>query len=501
MEKHFFSDIVVPIEPDNVSIRRDWSKCIQCGMCKNVCSHLMHVSDQYTLQETNDEAVCINCGQCSVVCPTGAIHVVSEVDFVKNALADDEKIVTFSMSPAVRVSIGEAFGIESGTNLEKKIITLLKKMGVDYVFDTTFGADLTIMEEASELVDRIKNGGVLPQFTSCCPAWVKYVETFYPSMIDHLSTTKSPIGMQGAVIKLFFSKVKQIDPTRLVNVALVPCTAKKMEIRREELRSAGKELGIPTMRDMDYAISVRELVEWIKEMGIDFAQLPDSEFDDVLGKGSASGVIFGNSGGVMEAALRTAHYLLTGKNIDDQLLELSAIRGLGKRKKTSFVIGDTTINVAVVYTTRNADELLKDIISGKENNLHFVEVMACPGGCIGGAGQPKENVDDELRQKRIGGLYHDDKIMKVKFSHENPDIKRCYQEYFGKPLSKLSKKILHTTYRDRSGILGQQDKNSTISTEQDTVWVCPVCGYEHHGAQPPMQCPLCGIPGKEFRKK
>lgn len=450
MTKHAFWDIVVPVEEDNLAIGREESICIKCGMCKNICVSLSHVSDRYELEDTNDKAICTGCGQCTVVCPTGALKIVNVVDQIKNALADDNKIVTISMSPAVRVSIGEAFGMKSGINLEKKIVALWKKLGADYVFDTTFGADLTIMEEASELVERFKHKGVLPQFTSCCPAWVNYVETFYPEFIPNLSTTKSPIAMQGAMIKLYFAKTKHIHPSNIVNIALVPCTAKKMEIRESCTQSTAKEVGNPNLYDMDYAITVRELVEWMKEMGIDITKLEDMPFDHVLGKGSGAGVIFGNSGGVMEAAIRTTHFLLTGENMDIDHVDMQSIRGLKGCKRASIPIGEHVFNVAVVHTTREASKLLDRIKSGKEKDLHFVEVMACPGGCISGAGQPRENLDDSVRQSRIDGLYQEDKSSPIRFSHENNDVKSCYEQYLGKPLSEQSHKVLHRSFTDKN---------------------------------------------------
>lgn len=449
MTKHAFSDIIVPIEKDNLSIKRDPDLCIKCGMCKSICSSLCHVSDRYDLEDTNDTAICTGCGQCTVVCPTGALKIVSCIDQIKNVIADDHKIVTISMSPAVRVSIGEAFGIKSGTNLEKKIVALWKKLGADYVFDTTFGADLTIMEEASELIERMKNKGVLPQMTSCCPAWVNYVETFYPEFIPNLSTAKSPIGMQGAIIKLYFSQVKKINPTDIVNIALVPCTAKKMEIKQSCEQSVAEEIGNPNLYDMDYAITVRELVEWIKESKIDFTKLEDMDFDSMLGKGSGAGVIFGNSGGVMEAALRTAHFMLTGQNMEISKTTFESIRGLKGCKVASIPVGNLTLNVAVAHTTREASKLLEKIKCGKIKDLHFVEVMACPGGCISGAGQPRENIDDALRQARIEGLYLDDEKSSIRFSHDNIEVRECYSSYLDRPLSEKAHKILHRTYVDK----------------------------------------------------
>ena len=312
--EHLPLSVRVPIEKDNPSIMRHEDKCIKCGMCKNVCTEYIGVHGTYSFEDTGNKAICINCGQCANSCPTGSITEKYEYQDVRRLVKEKRGTVIVSTSPSVRVAIGEEFGLPPGTFTEGKMVALLKKLGVDYVLDTNFSADLTICEEASELIDRIQNGGVLPQFTSCCPSWVKYVETYMPDKIPNLSSAKSPIGMQGPTIKTYFASRMGLDPEKIINVALTPCTAKKMEIRRSEMNSAGKYLGKPDMRDMDHVITTRELALWAKEEGVDFISLSDMPFDSPLGEASGAGVIFGNTGGVMEAALRTATYLLTGKN-------------------------------------------------------------------------------------------------------------------------------------------------------------------------------------------
>lgn len=322
MSKHLSPDIRVPIEPDNPSIKRNEATCIKCGQCKNICAGAISVLGHYDLSKTGDRAICINCGQCANVCPVGSLTEQYEYDKVEQAVKNHEKVVIVSTSPSVRVALGEEFGMADGSFVEGKMIALLKALGVNYVLDTNFSADLTILEEASELIERITTGTKpLPQYTSCCPAWVKFAETYYPEILPNISTAKSPIGMQGPTIKTYFAKKMGIDPKNIVNVALTPCTAKKFEIRRDEMKAAGTYLesqGVLTaseaenMRDMDHVITTRELAMWAKEQKIDFQNLEDAGFDRLMGEGSGAGVIFGNTGGVMEAAVRTAYEYITG---------------------------------------------------------------------------------------------------------------------------------------------------------------------------------------------
>ena len=454
--KHLSAEIRVPIEIDNPSIIRDESKCIKCGQCKNICKDYINVHGTYDLKDTKDIAVCINCGQCANVCPVASITEKYEYNAVINEINNSDKIVIFSTSPSVRVAIGEEFGMEDGSFVEGKMVALLRMLGANYVLDTNFAADMTIVEEASELIDRItKQNKPLPQFTSCCPSWVKYAETYHPDMLEHISTSKSPIGMQGPTIKTYFAKKMGIDPSKIINVAVTPCTAKKYEIRREEMNASAIYNGIENLRDMDHVITTRELALWAKEQNIDFATLADSNYDKVMGEASGAGVIFGNTGGVMEAALRTAYEYITGEKAPQTLYKLEPIRGLEEIKEASLQIGSLDVNVAVVYGTKAASKVI-DMIKTGEKNYHFIEVMTCPGGCIGGGGQPKGTLvkGDELRKSRISALYKRDNLMQLRTSHENKEIIELYTQFYGKPLSELAEKMLHTTYYDKSADLG-----------------------------------------------
>lgn len=457
MSKHLPLDIRVAIEEDNPSIMRFEEKCIKCGQCKTICKDYIGVLGSFDLEKTNDVPICINCGQCANVCPVDSITETYEFKAIMEAVNDPEKIVIVNTSPSVRVALGEEFGMDGGSFVQGKMVSLLRKLGVDYVLDTNFAADLTITEEASELVERITSGDKpLPQFTSCCPAWVKFVETYYPEMIPNISTSKSPIGMQGPTVKTYFAKKMGIDPKKIVNVAITPCTAKKFEIRREEMSDASKYLNIPGMRDMDNVITTRELAMWAKLKGIDFNSLEESEFDKFMGEASGAGVIFGNSGGVMEAALRSAYTYVTGEKVPESLYKLEPVRGMEEIKEASVQVGDVKVNVAVVYGTNNARKVIEQIKSG-EKQYHFVEVMTCPGGCIGGGGQPKNRINliAAANEKRIKSLYSRDNEMQLKSSHENPEIIALYDEFYEKPLSKLAEEMLHTSYHSRSDDLGQ----------------------------------------------
>ena len=377
------------------------------------------------------------------------------------------------------------------------MVALLRALGADYVLDTNFAADLTIVEEASELIRRITaQDKPLPQFTSCCPAWVKFAETYYPDLLPHISTAKSPIGMQGPTIKTYFAQKMGIDPRKIVNVALTPCTAKKFEIRREEMNAAGKKLGIPDMRDMDQVITTRELALWAKEEGIDLDSLTDSAYDSLMGEASGAGVIFGNTGGVMEAALRTAYSYITGQQPPEALLNLQPVRGCEGMREASLEINGITVNVAVVHGTANARKMI-DLVRRGEKQYHFIEVMTCPGGCIGGGGQPRDLLADagESRQSRIDSLYRRDASMKLRSSHENPEIQKLYAEFYGEPLSELAEDMLHTIYLDRSSDLKQG------GTNQMEKWKCKICGYVHEGPlTDDFVCPLCKQPASVFEK-
>lgn len=438
----------ISVSDTNPAIIKDKELCTECGHCLAVCAEEIHVAG-HKIPGRENEKVCIHCGQCSAACPEQAIQVRKELAGVREAVKNPNKIVVFSTSPSVRVGIGDEFLSKAGVYSEGKMVSALRKLGGDYVLDVTFAADLTIMEEGSELIKRVVSGGVLPQFTSCCPAWVKYVETYHPDKIPHLSSAKSPIGMQGAVIKTYFAAKHQLNPKDIVSVAVTPCTAKKFEIRRPELCDAGKLLNVPEMRDNDYVITTKELVQWMKEAEIDFDTLEEQEFDSILGKGSGAGVIFGNTGGVMEAALRMAYECLTGESPKEALLHFEPVRGLTGIKEASVKIGNLDVHTAVVYGTGNAEKLLT---SGDLSKYHFVEVMTCPGGCISGAGQPQRNEippTNSIRLSRIASMYAEDARMELRNSIDNPEIGQIYKEFLKEPLSELSEKLLHTEYYKR----------------------------------------------------
>lgn len=496
MSKHLSTSVRVPIEADNPSIVRNESLCVKCGQCRNVCTSPIGVLGTYALEQTGDRAICIHCGQCANVCPVGSITEVYEYQKVKAAVEDKDKIVIVSTSPSVRVALGEEFGLPKGAFVQGKMVALLRALGVDYVLDTNFAADLTIVEEASELLARItgETDKPLPQFTSCCPAWVKFAETYYPELLPHISTAKSPIGMQGPTIKTYFAQKMGIDPRKIVNVALTPCTAKKFEIRREEMNAAGQKLDIPELRDMDNVITTRELALWAKEAGIDFVSLEDSDFDKLMGEGSGAGVIFGNTGGVMEAALRTAYAYFTGEQPPKEMLKLEPVRGYDGLREASVELAGRVIKVAVIHGTEN----VRKLIAGGIEKYHFIEVMTCPGGCIGGGGQPKDFAydADAARKARIEGLYERDAEMELHLSHENKEIQQLYQEFYDAPLSELAESMLHTTYQDRSADLTKGARKKM------TKWKCSICGYIYEGEELPADfvCPICKQGADKFVK-
>lgn len=439
----------VSVAQDNPSIIKDERLCVECGHCLAVCQEEIGVAGKPLPSADGSAVSCIGCGQCGAACPEQSIQVRSEIDCVREAVRDPSKIVVCSTSPSVRVGLGDAFLDKAGTFAEGKMVTALRTLGADYVFDVTFAADLTIIEEGCELLQRVLTGsGPLPQFTSCCPAWVKFVETYYPQWIPNLSSAKSPIGMQGATIKTYFAAKAGLDPRNIVTVNVTPCTAKKAEIRRPELNDAGELLGQPSMRDNDYVLTTKELARWMEEEGIAFDSLQDGEFDSIMGKGSGAGVIFGNTGGVMEAALRMAYESLTGQKPPDVLLDFQQVRGLSGVKEASLEVAGMTIRVAVIYGTVNAARFLEEDLSG----YHFIEVMTCPGGCISGAGQPQMHtmpVTNDIRLRRIRSMYAEDEQMMLRNSVDNPQVQSVYQEFYKNPLGDLSEKLLHTTYCKR----------------------------------------------------
>ena len=436
-------DIALPISNENPAIMKDASKCIQCGYCVRICRNDVTVAKMYDLGITH-EPICINCGQCANYCPTESIS--ERLDFMKveRLLSNPEKIVVVSLAPAVRVALGEEFGLEAGKNIYKKIITALRKLGFKYVFDVTFGADLTVMEEALELVERIKNNKNLPMFTSCCPSWVKYAEIFYPELISNLSTCKSPIAMQSTTIKTYFAEKEGIDLEELVNVVIAPCTAKKYEIKRSELNV--------TKRDTDYVLTKRELAKMIKEAGIDLLKLEDGKFDSPLGLGSSAGVIFGSSGGVSEATLRTAYHYITGEDLEDEKLIFSNVRGMNGIKEVELDVGDIKIKGAIANGMKNAKTLIDKIKEGN-TDYQFVEVMNCTGGCVAGGGQPKLSLLEmkDKKLERMNGLYSEDEKMKRRLSYKNPDIIKIYKEFYSD--KERVHKYLHTSYSDKSYLL------------------------------------------------
>ena len=508
MSKHLSPDIRVPIEPGNPAILRREDLCIRCGKCRDVCRDQIGVLGYYDLSQTDDVPICIHCGQCANVCPVDSIVETPEWETVRQAVADPDKIVVVNTSPSVRISLGEEFGLPDGSFVQGKMVALLKALGVDYVLDTNFSADMTILEEAAELVERVTlKNRPLPQFTSCCPAWVKFAETYYPELLPHISTAKSPIGMQGPTVKTYFAKKMGLDPRKIVNVALTPCTAKKFEIRREEMGAAGKYLDIPGLRDMDQVITTRELAAWARSAGLDMASMEEQPYDSLVGEASGAGVIFGNTGGVMEAALRTAYHQVTGHNAPADFYDLEPVRGLDGIREAQVRLGDLSLKVAVIYGTEHVRQFLEEK-KEKLADYTFIEVMTCPGGCIGGGGQPKgtQQKGQDLLAKRIQGLYQRDAALANRNSHENQELLELYREFYGKPLSPLAEQILHTTYEDRSGMLGepvtkyqsprkQESKEEYVEVTKpgDRVrkWKCRVCGYIWEGNEPPAECPLC----------
>lgn len=412
----------VPIAENNICIKRDDKKCINCGACKGICMSRIGVFGHYDMQHENIR--CINCGQCSLICPTGSI---SEVLDYKKVIKDieNDKTVIFQIAPSVRFLLGDEFGYKPGKNVQGKIITALKILGASYVFDTSFGADLTICEEANEFIDRINNNERLPLMTSCCPSWVKYVSEFYPKYKKNLSTTKSPVLMMGAVIKNYFAKKKNLD--NVVVVAVVPCTAKKYEISKTD--------------DVDIAITVRELGMWIREAGINFRKLENSRFDSFDGTGA--GILFGASGGVTESMLRYVYHKLTNRSPYKKILEYTPIRGLDDIKIADIKIKDHSIKIAVVNGTGDVPKLIK-MMEDEKKHFDIIEVMACDGGCIaGGGGSRAYKINNDNKKKRISAIYRKDKGKKRRSCYENPLIRKLYKELLVEEGSDVAKKLLH----------------------------------------------------------
>ena len=430
---------------------RDNGKCILCRRCVAACQ-AQHISviganargfDTHigsAFERPLDSVACVSCGQCIVNCPTGAIYEKDDTAKVLEAINDPEKFVVVHTAPSIRVTLGECFGMHIGTNDQGKMVAALRRLGFDKVFDTDFGADLTIVEEANEFLGRVQNGGVLPMITSCSPGWIKYCEHYYPDMLDHLSTCKSPQQMSGAIIKTWYAEKMGIDPKDIVVVGIMPCTAKKFETKRDDQAASGYP-------DVDYSLTTRELGRMIESAGIYFKHLPDEEFDNPLGDSTGAAVIFGATGGVMEAALRTAVEKLSGEELKS--LDFTEVRGTDGIKEASYTVNGMEIKVCVVSGLANANTIMEKVKNGTAD-YHFIEIMGCPGGCVNGGGQPIQHAVVrnfvDLRARRAAALYEADKDMPLRKSHESEAVKRIYDEFLGEPGSHKAHEVLHTSY-------------------------------------------------------
>ncbi|HAM98534.1 MAG TPA: ferredoxin [Marinilabiliales bacterium] len=461
--KHYKYDNLSP------SIIKDDSKCIRCQRCVRTCSEIQHLSAVSVAykgvhmkistfaEKPLRDVVCANCGQCVIHCPTGALVEKNYIEEVWDALADPEKHVVVQTAPAVRVGLGEEFGTNGKGRVTGKMVAALKRLGFNSVLDTDFTADLTIMEEGTELLTRLKKALVdkdpsvkLPMFTSCSPGWIKFIEHTQPEKLEHLSSCKSPQQMFGALAKTYYAQNRAIEPDKIVSVSIMPCTAKKFEANRPEMRDSG-------YKDVDYVLTTRELAIMIKQAGIEFADLEEEKYDKLMGESTGAAVIFGATGGVMEAALRTAYEIVTGREVPFKNLEITPVRGFDGIKEASVVIQDALpewgflngveLKCAIAHGLENAHQLIAKIKSGKAQ-YHFVEFMACPGGCLGGGGQPIPT-SPEIRKKRMEAIYAEDGDMPLRKSHENPEILQIYKDFLGKPLGEKSHHLLHTHYTPR----------------------------------------------------
>ncbi len=435
------------LDDSNPCLVRDQEKCILCGRCIRMCRDIQgmnvysfarrgfHAMVAAAFEQDLSNVACSFCGQCSAVCPTAAIMEKDDTERVWDAIHDPDKIVVCQVAPSVRVALGEEVGLAPGSIVTGKMVAGLKAMGFDKVFDTNFSADLTIMEEGHEFIDRLQHGGVLPMVTSCSPGWVNMCELKYPDLLPHLSTAKSPQGMFGAVIKTYWAEKANVNPAKIVSVSVMPCIAKKAECVRPQLRDSG-------FQDVDIVITTRELGKMLREDGIDFTRLPDAEFDSPLGFGSGAGAIFGTTGGVMEAALRTVADVVTGQDI--QQVDYKAVRGFEETKEAVLNIAGKEVKIAVCNTLGSAMKMMDRVRAGTAD-YHFIEVMACPGGCIGGGGQPIPT-SKAIKKKRMEAIYSIDSNSKIRKSHENPEIKILYDTWMGKPLGEKAHRLLHTHY-------------------------------------------------------
>lgn len=443
-----------PKDISSDAIVKDSNKCIYCRRCETACNEVQTCGilsgigrgfDSFVGPAFNMpmvESSCTYCGQCVSVCPTAALTEVNHTEKVWEAINDPDKHVIVQTAPAIRVAIGELFGMDSGTIVTGKLVTALKRMGFDAVFDTDFGADLTIMEEASELIYRIENNKTLPILTSCCPAWVKFIEHQFPELLEIPSTCKSPHIMFGTIAKTYYAEKNGIDPDNIVVVSIMPCIAKKAEAKRPELTK-------DEHNNVDIVVTTRELGMMIREAGIEFENLPDSEYDKPLGETTGASVIFGTTGGVIEAAIRTAYEWMTGEELEK--VEFEQLRGMDGFRKASVKVGDKELNIGIAHGLGNARELLEEIREGK-SQYHAIEIMACPGGCIGGGGQPYHHGNDEIVKNRQQAIYREDRNKKIRKSHENSEILKLYEEYLGEPFGETAHRLLHTHYEERERI-------------------------------------------------
>lgn len=453
---HFEGEMIdYPLDEVSSSLVRDNNKCILCRRCVSVCKDIQTVSVIDTMERGFNtrigtafekplaDTTCVNCGQCIIACPTGALREKDNIKDVWDAIADPDKYVIVQTAPAVRAGLGEEFGYPMGTPVTGKMAAALRRLGFDRVFDTDTGADLTIMEEANELIERVQNGGKLPMITSCSPGWIKFCEHNFPDLLDNLSTCKSPHEMFGAILKSYYAEKNKLDPSKIYVVSVMPCVAKKFEADRPEMEVKGH-------RDVDVVISTRELARMIKQSGVMFNKLPDEEFDMPFEMASGAGVIFGATGGVMEAALRAAADKLGGEPVEE--VEYTGVRGVDGIKEATVNMGGLDVKVAVAHGLGNARKLLNDIKDGKAD-YHFIEIMACPGGCVNGGGQPivssRDKMDIDVRVERAKALYSEDVNNKIRKSHENPDMDLLYSEYLEKPGSHKAHELLHTHYTKR----------------------------------------------------